>query len=71
MKNTGTLTIRTGDGAIAVLRAVMSGDEEEETEESEIGHGHGHGEAGEEEEAEELGRYALAHTVTAHLGRQR
>ena len=47
-----TLTIRTADGAIAVLRATLTGD--------------GHDD---EEEAEDLDRHALAHTVANHLAR--
>jgi methionyl-tRNA formyltransferase len=52
---TKTLTIRTADGAIAVLRATLTGDEEDE---------------GDEQEAEDLDRHALAHTVLLHLARR-
>ena len=53
----GTLTIRTADGAIAVLRAILTDEGEEEESEP-------------NEDEVQLDRPALAHTVAKHLARR-
>lgn len=64
-----TLTIRTADGAISVLRALLTGDDEQE-EGSEPGPENiEHGCDGSPDEAADLDRHALAHIVAQHLAR--
>jgi len=65
-----TLTIRTVDGAIAVLRATLTDDVEEDRDEEEA---EGAGESGQqaEDEPQDLDRHALAHIVTLHLAQRR